>query len=230
MLPPLAAEDSNGDEKESRPDLIYVSIVPRKGLFFRFIEVKYRRHLRAARNPEVLQEIREQVESLRKRWDEWYCQADACSSFRAIRRAKLARVLRFYADKARRHADDERKKGLSAETYMAITSEIDRMIEKGEAIFLPGRRTATADGCSARNTLAPARWRSLLPAGIRGYSCSVRACCPIRIFAASLSPLQVEEGGLMVLRHRRRMRGQEPDGSLDSGETGGCGVAASRVS
>ena len=138
LLPPLAAEDSNGDEKESRPDLIYVSTVPRKGLLFRFIEVKYRRHLRVARNPEVLQEIREQVESLRKRWDEWYCQSDACSSFRAIRRAKLARVLRFYADKARRHADDERKKGLSADTYMAITSEIDRMIEKGEGYTFAG--------------------------------------------------------------------------------------------
>ena len=92
--------------------------------------MKYRRHLRDARNPEILREIREQVDSLRKRWDEWYCQAGE-SSFRAIRRAKLARVLRFYADKARRHADDVRKKGLSAEMYEAITSEIDRMVEKG---------------------------------------------------------------------------------------------------
>ena len=138
LLPPLVAEDSNEDAKESRPDLIYVSTVPRKGLFFRFLEVKYRRHLRVARNPEVLQEIREQVESLRKRWDEWYCQSDACSSFRAIRRAKLARVLRFYADKARRHADDERKKGLSAEMYETITSEIDRMVEKGEGYIFAG--------------------------------------------------------------------------------------------
>ena len=53
LLPPLVAEDSNEDEKESRPDLIYVSTAPRKGLLFRFIEVKYRRHLRAARNPEI---------------------------------------------------------------------------------------------------------------------------------------------------------------------------------
>ena len=73
LLPPLVAQESNEDEKESRPDLIYVSTAPRKGLLFRFIEVKYRRHLRVARNPEVLQGIREQVESLRKRWDEWYC-------------------------------------------------------------------------------------------------------------------------------------------------------------
>jgi DNA polymerase III delta prime subunit len=124
LLPPLVAEDSNEDAKESRPDLIYVSTAPRKGLLFRFVEVKYRRHLRTARSPEVLQEIREQVESLRKRWDEWYCQEGACSSFRAIRRAKLARVLRFYADKAHRHS-------LPKEQYEVIVSEIDRMIEKG---------------------------------------------------------------------------------------------------
>jgi hypothetical protein len=131
LLPPLAVEDNHEEAKEARPDLIYVSTTPRKGLLFRFIEVKYRRHLRAARNPEILQEIRQQVESLRRRWDEWYLQPGECSSFRAIRRAKLARVLRFYADKARRHADDERKKGLSAEMHEAITGEIDRMIEKG---------------------------------------------------------------------------------------------------
>jgi DNA polymerase III delta prime subunit len=124
LLPPLAAEDNHKGVKESRPDLIYVSTAPRKGLLFRFIEVKYRRHLRAARNPEVLQEIREQVESLRKRWDEWYCQEGASSSFRAIRRAKLARVLRFYADKAHRHY-------LPKEQYDVLVSEIDRMIEKG---------------------------------------------------------------------------------------------------
>jgi DNA phosphorothioation-dependent restriction protein DptH len=102
----------------------YVSTVPRKGLLFRFIEVKYRRHLRAARNPEVVQGIREQVESLRKRWNEWYCHDGTCSSFRAIRRAKLARVLCFYADKAHRHY-------LPKEQYEVITSEIDRMIAKG---------------------------------------------------------------------------------------------------
>lgn len=124
LLPPLAVSEGNEDEKESRPDLIYVSIVPRKGLLFRFIEVKYRRHLRAVRNPEALQGIRAQVESLRKRWDEWYCHDDTASSFRAIRRARLARVLRFYADKAHRHY-------LPKAQYEVIVSEIDRMIEKG---------------------------------------------------------------------------------------------------
>jgi len=123
LLPPLAAQESDEVEKDSRPDLIYVSLVPRKGLLCRFIEVKYRRHLRAARSPEGLENIRAQVECLRSRWDEWYSDEGGCSS-RAVRRAKFARVLRFYADKAHRHY-------LPGEQYRTITSEIDRMIERG---------------------------------------------------------------------------------------------------
>jgi len=142
LLPPLADrhEDSgkNGqsdgarnDERATRPDLIYVSLLPRRGLLFRFAEVKYRRHLRTARSPEALQSVRQQVESLRRRWDEWYGGGDVCASFRSVRRAKLARVLRFYADKARRHADDDNSVGLSEDAYKELVAEIDRLIEKG---------------------------------------------------------------------------------------------------
>jgi DNA polymerase III delta prime subunit len=122
LLPPLK-EQAADDEGHSRPDLIYVSVVPRKGLLFQFIEVKYRRHLSAARNPEVFLDARRQVESLRKRWEDWYCSEGGSLSSRAVRRAKLARMLRFYADKARRHY-------LPNDQYDVITSEIDRMIEK----------------------------------------------------------------------------------------------------
>jgi DNA phosphorothioation-dependent restriction protein DptH len=142
LLPPVAEKkddteraDLDGeqcpDEKATRPDMIYVSLIPRKGLFFRFTEVKYRRHLRTARSPAALQGIREQVESLRRRWEEWFGTGNVCVSFRAIRRAKLARVLRFYADKARRHADDENGTGLTSEKYNALVVEIYRLIEKG---------------------------------------------------------------------------------------------------
>jgi DNA polymerase III delta prime subunit len=124
LLPPFVVQESHGNEKEARPDFIYVSTVPRRGLLFRFIEVKYRRHLRDARHPDILRCIREQVESLHTRWDAWYCHEAICSSFRAIRRAKLARVLRFYADKAHRHY-------LPTAQYEVMASEIDRMIEKG---------------------------------------------------------------------------------------------------
>lgn len=125
LLPPLSADEGSEDEQASRPDLIHVSTLPRKGLLFRFLEVKYRRHLRVARSPDQLEGVRQQVESLRKRWDEWYCQEGHSSAFRAVRRAKLARVLRFYADKARRHY-------LPLEEHRILTAEIDRMIEKGE--------------------------------------------------------------------------------------------------
>jgi DNA polymerase III delta prime subunit len=108
----------------SHPDLIYVTMLPRKGLTFQFVDVRYRRHLRTARNPELLNDICRQTEFLHKHWRRWYSHEDVSSSFRAIRRAKLARVLRFYADKAYRHS-------LSLERYTEISSEIDRMLEKG---------------------------------------------------------------------------------------------------
>lgn len=142
LLPPVAEKDSettlvdsngedNADEKAARPDMIYVSLIPRKGLLLRFTEVKYRRHLRTARSPSALQGIRDQVESLRRRWEDWFGTGAVCASFRALRRAKLARVLRFYVDKARRHADDESGTGLTGEGYDALVAEIYRLIEKG---------------------------------------------------------------------------------------------------
>lgn len=142
LLPPVVEKENDNvpnkshgeddtEEKAARPDLIYVSLIPRKGLIFRFTEVKYRRHLRTARTPAALAGLREQVESLRRRWEDWFGTSDVCASFRAVRRAKLARVLRFYADKARRHADDENGMGLASEMYDAVVAEIYRLIEKG---------------------------------------------------------------------------------------------------
>ena len=123
LLPPI--DGSNyGDDKGTRPDLIYISVEPRKGLMFRFIEVKYRRHLRSARSPEILKQVERQTKDFRKRWDIWYGNEDICASFRALRRARLARALRFYADKARRH-------GMSSEHHAALVEEINRMIAKG---------------------------------------------------------------------------------------------------
>jgi hypothetical protein len=126
LIPPLS--DVPADEQvqvvEARPDLIYVSAVPRRGLLFQFIEVKYRRHLRAARSAEVMESIRQQIASLRERWDKWYSNEGTAAAFRATRRAKLARVLRFYADKAQRHH-------LIKQQYDDVVGEIDRMIEKG---------------------------------------------------------------------------------------------------
>lgn len=123
LLPPLT--DGEDGEQEVRPDLMYVTTAARKGkgLVFRFVEVKYRRDLRAARSPDLLRHIRKQIAGLRQRWNDWYSHEE-CSAFRAVRRAKLARVLRFYADKARRHH-------LPAARYDELVAEIARMIERG---------------------------------------------------------------------------------------------------
>jgi len=120
ILPQL----SNDNERDIRPDLIHVSVAGRRGLLFRFIEVKYRRHLRMAQNPGELIHIQEQTATLRRRWSSWYLNDDLPSTPRSVRRAKLARVLRFYADKAHRHY-------LSDPDYRELTLEIDRMISTG---------------------------------------------------------------------------------------------------
>lgn len=135
LLPPLQSDEEEAStqiiqQKESRPDLIFVSLSGRKGLNFRFAEVKYWRHLRTARTPSEIERIRSQVESLRKRWRAWYLDSSLPPSLRALRRAKLARVLRFYADKARRHH-------LLSDQYELISAEIDRMIEKGSDYTFP---------------------------------------------------------------------------------------------
>ncbi len=124
LIPPLSEAQAGDAGTEARPDLIYVSLAPRRGLLYQFIEVKYRRHLRTARSAEVLNGIRRQIASLRERWDAWYTSDDIPPPFRAVRRAKLARVLRFYADKAQRHH-------LAKEHYDSLIAEIDRMVEKG---------------------------------------------------------------------------------------------------
>ena len=126
LLPPIRETQGIQTSGGLRPDLIYVSAPLARGrLRFRFIEVKHRQHLRSARTPSVLRQVHNQVESLRRVWNKWYG-PNVPRSFRAIRRAKLARVLRFYADKARRHH-------LSVERYQAISDEINRMLTDGES-------------------------------------------------------------------------------------------------
>ena len=127
LLPPLRDDGNNGvdgGDQRTRPDLIHVSTQPRRGLVFRFIEVKHRRHLRQARATDLLRRVQEQTVALRSRWQEWYGHEGVYSAFRAVRRAKLARVLRFYADKAHRH-------GLSTERYQEVVADLVRMIERG---------------------------------------------------------------------------------------------------
>ncbi len=125
FLPPPLQEN----KFQSRLSLIYVSTVSRK-LSFQFIDVKYHRHLQTARAPEVLEQIRKQTGDIHEHWYDWYSNHTP-ASFRAVRRARLARVLHFYADRAHRH-------GLSDERYKVLGAEIGRMVEKGGDYVLGG--------------------------------------------------------------------------------------------
>ena len=107
----------------ARPDLIYVAL--KRRLCLRFIEVKYRRNLRGAQAADTRDRIVRQTREFRKAWDRYYGRSVA-GVFRAVRRAHLARVLRFYADKAARHH-------LSTERHRALVREIDSMLAKGAA-------------------------------------------------------------------------------------------------
>lgn len=104
-LVPLAEHDEDGNTTpNTRADLLYIGIPGVRGHFsMRFIEVKYRSHLSGARSPDLGETIATQTRSTRQRWQESFFSEAASATERTLRAARLARVLRFYADKAARH-------------------------------------------------------------------------------------------------------------------------------
>ena len=191
LLPPLSGS-KNEDDKGTRPHLIYVTAEPRKGLVFRFVEVKYRRHLRTARSPDILDRINRQTRALRERWDRWYGHEDVCAPFRAIRRAKLARVLRFYADKARRH-------GMRTERHKALTEEVNRMIARGGDYAPPGSSSFRQWRRSVANTVFHWFWHPRRP-GILTFPCFLLS--PTISFSALQIPMLNSLSG--TYRHQDR--------------------------
>ncbi len=130
LIPDLQKKFSSESFPLMRSTLLYVFNSPGKSLTFRFISVKYSGHLQTARDPEAITNIHDHLINIQKRWKEWIREdEDKGISVQAIHRVKLARILRFYADKARRHADNTN--GLSQERYQDIVTQINRMIEKG---------------------------------------------------------------------------------------------------
>ncbi|WP_145095303.1 ATP-binding protein [Rosistilla carotiformis] len=107
-----------------RSDLIYVSLPSRGGLTFTFVEVKYRRNLRAARSPDLTLQIEEQTQVHRDAWVAWYFDGKAAEPLLAIRRSRLVRALRFYLEKAYRHYLDETQ-------YDRFRQQLDRMMTDG---------------------------------------------------------------------------------------------------
>ena len=106
-------------ESAARADLLYVSVARKGGLRFTFVEVKFRRYLKTARSADVLDSVEQQLQASEERWEKLYGQ-ETTSLEKTVQRARLARVLRFYLKKARRHT-------LRSEAYERLSSELDRL-------------------------------------------------------------------------------------------------------
>ncbi|MGY3532178.1 ATP-binding protein [Bradyrhizobium sp. USDA 4452] len=126
--PIVLMAEADGDSAR-RADFIHVSAPARGPLEFRFVEVKHRQHLRTARQPDMLEHMVAQMSELRQRWMDWFFSETLAPLDRVVRRAQLAKLLRFYVDRARRHR-------LSDRAYARLTNEIDQLVLKD--VYQPG--------------------------------------------------------------------------------------------
>jgi len=129
-VPYLFSSDKDGND---RADLLYVCPLARGGFQFTFIEVKFRRNLRTARSLDVIDDIIRQLKGTRKNWQNIYGN-NTLSIQRTIRYSRLARALRFYADKGLRHY-------LSERDHRLILKEIDRLLREGSRYNFPEQTT-----------------------------------------------------------------------------------------
>ena len=107
---------------EQRADLLYVSAARRGGLQLAFVEVKFRRYLKTARSPDLAEGMERQIEASCQRWTQLFGTRTSALE-QTVNRAWLARILRFYARKGRRH-------GLSEDAFNTTMREIDRVVRK----------------------------------------------------------------------------------------------------
>jgi hypothetical protein len=117
-------ESSDDAYSGARADLLYISASGKAGLCLRFVEVKYRRHAQLARSLDLLQSATQQTATSRRVWCNWYFGPSVPDVTRTLRRSRLARALRFYAEKAHRHH-------LTTEMFSRLVREIDRLLTKG---------------------------------------------------------------------------------------------------
>jgi DNA phosphorothioation-dependent restriction protein DptH len=126
----LCAVGESRRQTVQRADLLYVtSASKRGGLLFRLVEVKFRRYLKTARSSDVTDAITQQLDASNKQWDGLYGRTTGPLE-KTIQRARLARVLRFYLRKARRHQ-------LSRESADRLGIEIDRLCKDAASYELP---------------------------------------------------------------------------------------------
>jgi len=128
-------DDKTDDVAERRADLLYVTAERRGGLRLAFYEVKYRNTLRSARNQELCERMQEQLDASCKRWDARFGETVSALE-RTLRRASLAKTLRFYAAKARRH-------GLSEDAFVRISREVERIVRESSTVPIPSMVEAT---------------------------------------------------------------------------------------
>tara|TARA_R110002124_G_scaffold16882_6_gene71414 strand:- start:20117 stop:25132 length:5016 start_codon:yes stop_codon:yes gene_type:complete len=126
---PIVQMPAGEGETARRADFIHVSAPARGPLEFRFVEVKHRRHLRTARQPEMLAHMVAQTGELRERWTDWFFGDGLQPLDRVVRRAQLGRLLRFYVERAGRHR-------LSEQALRRLNAEIDQLVLKEN--YLPG--------------------------------------------------------------------------------------------
>lgn len=124
-----AKKEKSAEADNSRADLLYVTASKRGGLQFAFAEIKFRRYLKTARSVDILDTIRQQLSNSRKRFESQYG-SNISTLEKSIRRSWLARILRFYANKGRRHC-------LSEDSYQQIKKEIERMVREGGKYNFP---------------------------------------------------------------------------------------------
>lgn len=118
-------------DTNQRADLLYVSSAGKRGgLRFSLVEVKFRRYLKTARGSDVTDAITQQLDVSCKQWEALYGQTTEPLE-KTIQRARLARVLRFYLRKARRHQ-------LSQDAAERMGLEIDRLSKESASYELIG--------------------------------------------------------------------------------------------
>ena len=123
-------EKSDKNESNQRADLLYVSVGRRGGLRFGFVEVKFRRYLKTARSGDLIDGLNEQLDASCQRWEKLFGSMTSPLE-KMLQRARLARVLHFYARKGRRHT-------LSSDAFERIEKELSKLAREGSGYVLPG--------------------------------------------------------------------------------------------
>jgi DNA phosphorothioation-dependent restriction protein DptH len=125
-------ESRDKDDSGQRADLLYVTVGRAGGLKFSFVEVKFRRYLKTARALDLLAIIDSQLEASCLRWEKLFG-ADTAPLEKTVQRARLVRVLHFYARKGQRHT-------LTGEAFERIDKELSKLAREGSGYQLPDLR------------------------------------------------------------------------------------------